>query len=315
MSRIYPSLIYKLAVIYFEWSQRRGVLALKGEDGLDYELRESLEALLKSLKEPTLLIGEMTFDSFNLERRRATILLAHELGHMILCVPTRQTTKARYRAGFGEKSPDTLQSDIEDAQAIRHEAQHRGALRAPSAACTDQEYLSAYRAVKKELMLLRSTGEYTARPRSEGFTFHSRKEALPKELELSLPDINALPEYARKALGSSERRANGQHKGYNPTALAAVAVLAKHCSSRRMFDRVSGMHVQAYGSQVRSDLMFWVWAGGGKRGKIYTRNDPEMTPENYGTRKDGLTLTGYRNAVRWLYREIRNLLDAGQVKY
>lgn len=299
-------------VVYFDWSLRRGVFALSGEHGLDYKIYLNLNELLSDLGKPHRIIGEMTFDSFNLDRRNEVITRAAAEGHELLCVPTRQTTKSRYRAGFSDKEADTLESDSQDAQSIRWQVQHGGALRAPGVA-PDAAYTSVYKAVARELMLLRSTGEFSFN-RNNNPKFVSDKESLPVLLEEHLPAVNDLPEEFRKALGSSEMR-RGRHKGYNATALAAVAVLAKHCPNRRMFDRVSGLHSHAYGSQARSDLMFWSWAGGNKRGKIHTKRDFEMTPENYGTRKDGLTPAEYRRALRWLYQQVKALRASGTVAY
>lgn len=299
-------------VVYFDWSLHRGVLALFGEHGLDYKIYLHLPALLDDLKEPHRIIGEMTFDSFNLDRRSEVIDRAAKDGHELLCVPTRQTTKSRHRAGFSDKSPNTLESDIEDAQSIRLQVQRGGALRPPGTP-PDFEYKRVYEAVASELMRLRSTGEFSFN-RNGNPKFISDKTLVPAMLEQHLPDVNSLSENIQQALGSSEMRKGG-HKGYNATMLAAVAVLAKHCPNRRMFDRVSGLHTHAYGSQVRSDLMFWVWAGGNNRGKIYTKGDVGTHPGNYGDRKDGLTLTEYRRSLRWLYHQIRELLASGTVKY
>lgn len=299
--------------MYFDWSLRRGVFALFGEHGLDYRVYLHLNALLDDLKEPTRIVGETTFDSFNLDRRKAVIERARAEGHELLCVPTRQTTKSRYRAGFGDKDPDTLVSDSQDTQAIRWQVQHGGALKAPGAV-PDDNYLKAYTAVKQELMRLRSTGIHSHN-RNGNVKFVPDKDTLPALLEPLLPPVNDLADEFQKALGSTEIRSSGEHKGYNKTLLAAVAVLAKHCSSRKMLDQVSGMHTHAYGSQVRSDMMFWVWAGGGRRAKLYTGSDPDTMPSIYGSRRDGLTLTDYRRAVRWLYRQLKDLRDSGSANW
>lgn len=291
-----------LPAVYCDWSMRRGVTAVFESAPGEYQIYRSIAgdsgSLLDSLKAPHLIILERTFESFNLAARKQFISRAGNEGHVILCVPTRTTTKARFRAGLGVKASDTYLSDFEDARAIRFEALAGMAL-VPPALEPDEEYLKVYEAVKNDLMALRSTGELTDRPRSEGFAFTSEKTVLAQDLIGKLPGIRAQELHVQQALGSSDG------KSYNETIVAAVGVLARHCASRRMFDRVSGMHAHAYGSQARSDLMFWGWTGGGKRGKLIDLED--IPAGGNRTRRDGLTLTEYRNAVRWLYRQLRGL--------
>lgn len=291
-----------LPAVYCDWSMRRGVTAVFESATGEYMIFKSLggdsDSLLNALKTPHLIILERTFESFNLAARRAFTGRADRDGHTVLCVPTRMTTKARYRAGLGVKASDTYLSDFEDAKAIRFEALAGMALVPPSLE-PDEEYLKVYNAVKNELRIFRSTGDLADRPRAEGFKLISEKTVLAQELISRLPGIHEQDLHIQQALGSSDG------KSYNETIVAAVGVLARHCASRRMFDRVSGMHAHAYGSQVRSDLMFWGWTGGGKRGKLIDLEDIPVGGNR--TRRDELTLSEYRNAVRWLYRQLRNL--------
>lgn len=300
--------------IYFDWSLRRGVMALYGEEGDEHRVFLTLGDLIASLDRPHRLIGEMTFDSFNLPRRAEAIQQAKDDGHQLLCVPTRQTTKARMKLAraMGWTEEEAEKNDLVDAQAIRHEVQAGMALCAPSPAHPplDPAYKLAFDAIAKELMESRANGRHTFN-RNGKPKFVSDKEDLAEKLDNLLPDINAQAEWIQKALGSSEKSKKG-YKGYNRTALAAIGIAVKHAKSRRLFDAVTGLYAHAHGSQLRADLMFWVYAGGGPRAKLYNKKMLDKASpagrdyilDNFGKRNDGLTLTQFRRAVRWLRAQI-----------
>ena len=114
--------------IYFDWSIRRGVMTVRNDE-TEYHPHKSLSALFDSLTEPTRIIGEATFESFNLELRYALIDRAACDGHVFLTVPNRLVGKWRKRLGFGDKKSGQA-GDIEDVMIIREMSKHV-ALKAP----------------------------------------------------------------------------------------------------------------------------------------------------------------------------------------
>lgn len=276
--------------VYFDWSQRRGVMTLVN-DSNDYRIYPSLLAMADDLKEPHRIIGEATFDSFNLDARKEFIERCIREGHELLTVPTRETTRWRYRLGFGEKpSSQTYAIDLQDVQCIRAEAKSGAHLKKPGT--PDPELVCKREAANRELMRLRSTGEMKKRPRSEGFTFISHKEIFSRETTEALPPFGSLTRVQQTALGDSAG------KNYNPTLVAAVGVAAKYADNTKEFDYLAGTYAHGKGSQIRSDVMFWGWTGGGKRQKL-----------NKETRKrDDLTLSEYRRELRWLYHQLRKIV-------
>lgn len=276
--------------LYFDWSMRRGVITIYDDDPEVYEIYPSLDVMLDHLEEPTRIIGEATFESFNLNNRLAFIDRCVRDGHQLLTVPTRETTKARFRAGFGVKAANqTWKTDLEDVQAIRYEVRNGMHLKRPGA--PDERIQERRLAVNGRLMELRSTGTLVAKARSEGYNFIPDQEIYAQNIINQLPAFSTLTDTQRKALGNSDGT------GYSSLVVATVGVVAEFAESRDDFDRLAGLHAHAYGSQARSNLMFWQWAGGGPRRKL-----------NKDTRKrDDLTLSEYRRELRWLFRQIKSL--------
>lgn len=284
-------------VFYADWSMRRGVAILAEDEDFntmdgkflpyDDTLYPNILAFLKSCERPALLILEATFESFNLSQRQEIRDYCESNGHFIYTVPNRLTTKARVRAGFSAaKTSDTIHADLEDVQAIRHEVEYGVELRQWRLELPDEDYLKAYNGVSRRLMELRSHGTMKKRPRSPGYVLESDQSVYGKQLAAKLGPVANAPEFVQRAFGKDGK--------WNETAIVTLGVLAEFCKTRRMFDRVSGLHAAAYGSQARSNLMFWVYAGGGTRGKL-----------NPVTRKrDDITLTEFRRAARQVWRAL-----------
>jgi hypothetical protein len=274
--------------IYFDWSQRRGIAALFGDT--DQSKRyPSLRELLNDLTEPTCLIGEATFESFNLTERQYIIDRCKTDGHLLLTLPTRETTKWRYRLGFGEKpATQTFETDLQDAMCLRAEAKAGAHLKVPGP--PDHDFVCVRQEANYRLMQLRSIGTLIEKPRAKGsYNFVPDKDLYAADIIRQLPSFGSLTEVQQIALGKDGN--------YNPVIVAAVGVCAEFANTRREFDRLSGLYVHAYKSQIRADLMFWAWAGGGPRKKL-----------NKETRKrDDLTLSQYRRELRWLFHQIKAL--------
>ena len=274
--------------IYFDWSARRKIPTLlnDGDSVTDYS---SLSGMLDSLPGPHRIIGEATFESFNLKARREFIERCKREGHDLLTVPTRATARWRVRAGHPAIKPPGRKGDLMDLQAIRLEAQHVH-LKKPSIS-DDDPFIAKRLGANRELQLMRADVREVIGPRG-GVGWTDAKEDYALELIRRLPPFESLPEILMLALG------NGG--GYNTTIVAAAGMAAKYAASGREFDRLTGMNAHGYGSQIRSDLNFHGWAGPTRR-KLNTVHD---SPD-YGKRLDGLTISQYRWAIRWLYHHLK----------
>lgn len=270
--------------IYFDWSQRRGVVAIVVEPGKTSVPKTwpSLALMLDSLKGvPTMLVGEATFESYLLDRRIEFANRCQREGHELYTVPPRLTP--RHRRAMGLKK-----SDENDARAIKvlgRNQTHLSRYQAPDPKKAERREIA-----NRQLQLLRATGG---------------KDEWAKELTTHLPSLKDQPASRVKALSDG--------KNYNLVKVAAVAIATQHSDNQRDFDFFSGLYAHAYPSQIRADLMHWGWAGGSTRGKLVKELDPsgETTkdvPVVPSRRVDGLTLTEYRREIRWLYRQLRDVL-------
>ena len=100
--------------IYFDWSIRRGVVAVFGASDEPNYYRD-LNELLDSLSEPHEIIGEATFSSFDLAARYALIERCEREGHTLLTTPNRLTGRKRRAMGY----TDADKSDEIDVLVIR----------------------------------------------------------------------------------------------------------------------------------------------------------------------------------------------------
>lgn len=289
---------------YFDWAQRRGISVVKNDEDV-VNTYPSLTIFIGSLKEPAKIIGEATFESFVPQQRELIITTCIKHGHILLTVPTRQTTKARFGAGFGEKKKSDYASDGEDAKAIRYEVKQGMHLKVPSLNNSPEEkaWDELRQSANHRLMLLRST-VVSMEPKdtkhrdgtiTHGFVPTFAKDIYAIEKAALCPDFATIPEWLQIALGSKSKSGKGAvYDHYNPVIMAAVAVAIEFSDSRKTFERLLQCHAHGYPSQLRSDIMFWGWAGGSTRAKL-----------NKETRKrDDLTLTEYRRAIRWLYHQL-----------
>jgi hypothetical protein len=255
--------------IYFDWSMQRG-LAVIGDEGwvADVQNFHSIDALLDTITEPTTLVSETTFESFNVDNRMAA------LGHTWLVLPTKLTPRARAVLGL-EKD------DSNDVLAIRHVARtNPDALKRPTVDSPIAEKLTA---ANRELMILRRTYTTEAAPRRKyGLLVRKQKDAYAETVLQFLPEYADLDDYLKVALGDGKK--------YSLTLVAAIAKATKHAESRREFDSLAGLHVNGYPSQIRSDLHHWRWR--------FIRK----ARDERGANK--LTISEYRRACRWLYHQL-----------
>jgi hypothetical protein len=279
----------QLDTIYFDWSQHRGICALRNDDDLEnasYYL--NLDELLDSLNAPSRIIGEATFESFRLDKRKAFMERCGRDGHELLTVPNRQTGRWRRYCGF-ESGPNKAQSkrtDAEDVHVIREQAREGMHLKRPSSRPSD-EFTAKRERIAATMVRLRAEGELSRGPRG-GVKWVPLKAQVAALLRDELPDYAAQPETRRIALGDGS--------SYSTTLLIAVWVAAREAANRTEFERLAGMYAHGYGCQVRSDLMYWGWVGGTQR-----KVDKET-----GYRAD-LSLSDYRREIRWLYHHLKDV--------
>ena len=224
--------------IYFDWDHNK-VTTLTGSTSNEVVEYPSLDTLLDTLDQPTVLVGEATFESFDLAKRWSVIQRVEAEGHTLLTTPNRKTAKHRNELGLDK-------TDANDAITIRDIALNTAIhLKRPNVR-TD-EWAERSQAANKELRILRQSGQ---------------KDGVAEAIIPSLPDPKALPEDIRVALVGS----NGK---YSKTIVAAVAVAAKHTNSRREFERLVGLYVHGYPSQFRSDLHYHGFRHANKRGATW----------------------------------------------
>lgn len=273
--------------IYFDWSMRRKIPTLLDDSNQVVDYLDLFD-LLDHLKEPHRIIGEATFESFRLDKRRDFIDRCDAEGHILLTVPNRETARWRERAGFSAAKTPGRAGDLIDLQAIRMAAQHTH-LKKPRILPEDDPFITKRIIANRKLQKMRANTRPVIGPRG-GVSWTDEKE------DYALEKIASLPPFCQ--LGPVKRAALGQDQNYSRVITAAVGVAAEVAEDVKEFDRLAGLYAHGYPSQIRSDLMFHGWAGP-TRGKL-----------NAQKKRDDLTLSEYRNSLRWLYRELRHQTPA-----
>lgn len=259
--------------VYFDWNKTQ--INVLFDDAEDDIVLKDLDSLMDMLTEPSVIIGEATFESFQLAKRQHVIERAKREGHTLLTTPNRATGRWRkimYPEYNNKPLPDNLAVKV-----IRHIAtQTKTHLKVP--AFPDSEWVIIRENANDMLMNLRSEFRWTYGPRG-GRKVVSAKDDYADDI------IQTLPEYV--TLTAKQKLALGDGKEYNKTVVAAVAVAAEHVDNISDFDRLSGLYHHGYPSQIRSDLHHWRWRF--LKGKV------------------DLTLSDFRREVRWLFHQIRSV--------
>lgn len=216
----------------FDWSTTRGVTCV---DPQGFTIRTStLAELFRCLPRGVTVVGESTFDSYDVPQRQADISLAESRGLTFLTVPARGNTARRAAAGLSEKTSQSKQVDREDALAIQHAAVNGAHLKVPG--IVEAEWAELRGRAGQRLMRLRRSGG---------------KDDYARDRMRHLPPFSWQPTDRRIALGPVEN--------YNTVIVAAVGVAAEFVSERAAFERLIGLYAHGYPSQFRSDLMHWGW--------------------------------------------------------
>lgn len=272
-----PPCFSEMPLVCFDWSLNRGVVAVF-DNGEVAEYPNMMKLLDDpDLPRPCRMVGESTFDSFNLDMRRQVIERCHIEGIELLTVPARGNKRRREAAGFSVKESQSLKIDEEDAKAIRYAALHGAHLKRP--ALPDKDWIAKREAANNRLMELRRGSEWQKKPRSRGYSRTSHKDVYAQNLIAKLPPFVLQPDVRKISLGPAE---------YNKIIVAAVGVASEFADNRDECERLMGIYAHGYPSQFRSDLMYWGW---GKQKK----------------KQDNITLSDYRRELRWLYHQVRLL--------
>jgi len=254
--------------VYFDWNKQYiNVLFDDAEDDIKLP---NLDTLFDLLTEPTVIIGEATFESFQHEKRRAVIERARREGHTLLTTPTRATGRRWNALGYDREGKD----DSIAVKVIRDLAPDVH-LKVPEIS-PDPEWVERRKAANSELMVLRSTFRWAKGPKG-GRKIISAKDDYADTLIEKLPPFANLTDVQKIALGDG--------KVYNKIVIAAVGKAAKFAESTREFDKLAGLYHHGYPSQIRSDLHHWRWRFVRREGKI--------------------TISEYRRELRWLYHQLR----------
>lgn len=222
----------------FDWSVSRGIAAV---DPRGFKLGpRTLADLIRGIPSGATLVGESTFESYDVRQRERVMQLAESRGIKFLTVPARGNTRRRAAAGLPEKTSQSRETDYEDARAIQHAAITGTHLKKP--ALVEDDWAELREQARTRFIHLRYSGQ---------------KDQYASGLLRHLPPYILQPTERRIALGPTER--------YNLVIVAAIGVAAEFVTSRADFERLTGLYAHGYPSQFRSDLIYWGWARQAKK--------------------------------------------------
>lgn len=258
---------------YLDWSRPRGLDVLT-DDSDEVTKYPTFDALLDSIEEPSRIIGECTFESYEPTRRDAVIARMEIEGHEFRVFSPRQTPRVRSKMSL-EKS------DYNDALAIREIGRTGLALKDPTSVAPIERQEKA-KAANLELRNLRRSYRQVDSSRSKaGFKMVSEKDIYAQKI------ISLLPKFG--SLTTEQQVAFKGTGGYSKVLIAAVAMATKHSETRKDFDHITGLYSNAYPSQIRSDVHHWRW--------------------RFAMKTEQITLTDFRREVRWLYHRLDKLRE------
>src|SRR5690606_3360138 len=261
--------------VFFDWGM--GKVTTLHNDAEHPVYYKSVDDLLDNLDQPTLIVSETTFESFNVTARRRVIQRAKDAGHTWLTTPNRQTGKHRRSMGY----TDDEKTDEVDVQVIRNMARTRPeCLKAPTPNLDpEDERAVRSRQANHELMVLRRTLRMVNNRSKLGFKTISAKDDYAAALIAALPAYTDLPDDLRNALG------NG--KAYSAVQVAAAGKATKYARNRSEYEDIAGLYAHGWGSQIRSDFHHWAW--------------------RFRRKNQNVTLSQFRRASRWLYHHLKVL--------
>jgi hypothetical protein len=286
IQQTHPHIKENTPCLFFDWSVGKVNVLLNDQDWQsEPTVYPNLHKLLDSLTEPHVIVGEASFESFNVFKRREVVERCASDGHLLLCTPTRQTVRHLVSMGFNK-------ADKTDEMAVHvlrdYAKQGWSYLKRPSLA--DNPEVRAFGEIRKDanhdLMVLRaSKANKIGKKGQVNKGMISGKDVWANQIIEFIPKYESLNPNMRASLGNGEE--------YSKTIVAAVSVCARYVTSREDFDRLAGLSVHGYGCQVRSDLYlhgFWRKLDKAKRANINLRKP---------------LLRSYHRALRWLFQQVK----------
>lgn len=275
-----------MKLVAVDWDGKAVWVSEDGDQAHVYNLRDQFK-LLDRLTDPTLVVLESTFESYDPDRRKRTIDEYAAAGHDLRTISPRRTSWWRIARGI-EKSNEA------DAAAIFGIASTtRAHLKVPSPSIPKDDDWAQLRAeAEHEIMVLRRSG---------------RKDDFAKRLVKQLPRFKNLPDVRQAALGGAS--------GYSLVLVAATGVAAAFTDTVKDFERLAGLYDNGKNSQFRSDFYHWGWKPRLVKepvpGEVTATGRPKMRikifEDGRPRGRDGLTLSDYRRELRWLYRQLKEL--------
>lgn len=293
--------------LYFDWDRNKVTYFMNDEEIPHVE--GSLSELIAKLKYRTVLIGESTFESYNLSERARVHQLALDQGHRWYGTPNRLTYRWRDRFGWDK-------TDENDARVIRLIAEYPHNLDSIRGFKTEGESRGVGEGKKFYYNFLPyedispapfiGVGEWT---RLKEISAQSREEEISRRLEIRETQQEAM-EFRRLSEKDKAIRYNPLKKdvlialGIDPgisiasldrgwkaefpllsmnSVVWAIYFAAKATSSRSEFDSMLGAHAHGAKSMLRSQFYHWGWAGNG-----------------HGPMIKGASLSDYRREARRL---------------
>jgi hypothetical protein len=279
--------------LYFDWSGTKGLHVIDDDaknvgDKDEVMQYAEFENLFNDLSEPTILIGEATFESFRKDRRNKIIRYAKERSHEMLVTPTRATRRRAEKLGIKDKT------DFHDPYIIRDLANDgKTHLRIPTDKI-DGRIVQIREENCEKLMRMRHFYIRVENKRNK----ISLKDYFAQLIIKQLPDFKDLPKITRLIIG------NGDGRNYNLTSVAAVGVVTPQVKSGKELKKVCGLFHHGYPSQIRSDLMLHRWWGRFKP-SIFNEKTGKWKPA--GKLHGQATLTDFTREHIHLFHLIKNI--------
>jgi len=287
---------------FFDWRSGKVNVLKNHQPKEDQVVFISLDEFLDTLTEPSIVVGETTFESYLLETRNRVIQRFVDEGHKLLSSPNRLTGRHRRRLGYSDED----KTDEIDVHVIRDEYYNTNTfMKTPVKVNPDDPFIQIRIDANRELMILRSTLVRVPLKSGNGYKKNPEKakDIWAQEIITKLPTYGTLDDETAKALGNGTEYAN--------VIIAAIGVCAKFATTRKEFDRLSGLYHHGYPSQIRSDLHYHGWWNPRKR-ELNKMLGYKTTPQeviNDPTYKK--EFRNYRKALRnlWRYMKDNNIVE------
>lgn len=296
--------------IYFDWDRTK-VTCLRNNEPDTFTV-PTLRELINSLDKPTVLIGESTFESYNLTERKAVFDLAIANGHQWYGTANRLTY--RWRNRFGWVKTDTIdayvlrivaewptalsnirpykqEGSLEDVDGVKRFVYNE----IPMSELNLDPYIGKGHWTRLRKMYVRSPEEFaeyefirrgnSQERQSEAMDFRrlSDTDKKPRLMSFKMEVLDTLGSTYKVNAASVKREFTKAFPLINDSVMWAIAFASQASKSRSSFEGLLGAHAHGAKSMLRSQFYHWGWAGNGK-----------------GPMNRGASLTDYRRQARQL---------------